>query len=784
MTGRRPIVELGSKAETLERLAPVLRKAQVLPQHRFTVAAWEADPGVQLQALRDRGWLAIPVIVRSSALDEDRAHGSQAGRYLTIAERQGHAPVRDAIDEVAAQLRGVDQVFVQPQLSDVHMAGVVLTRDPSNGAHLTIVSYDTHSGRTDAITSGRARHPRTYVHHRRAPQAPPAALAGVLALATELREVLALDALDIEFAQPSEGPIVLLQVRPLPLPDRPIPSADEEARALDHVARSIEALSRPHPYLHGRRTVLGTMPDWNPAEMIGVRPRPLALSLYKDLITDGIWAYQRSNYGYRNLRSFPLLLSLAGLPYIDVRCSFNSFVPADLDGDLARRLVDVYTERLLASPLDHDKVEFAIVYSCCTLDLHERLAPLRDHGFDEGDLAQLTASLRRLTNRISAGPTSLLRGDLAKIRELEHRQRVWDERSSGLDLATRIYWLLEDCKRYGTLPFAGIARAAFIAVQLLDSLVAVDVLSPAERDRFLRARTTVHGRMQSDQARLPREDFLQRYGHLRPGTYEITSHRYDETPDAYFDWEATAPLPRDDASFELTNTQAERLAALLDAQGLAHDPASLLTFMGEAIEGREHAKFVFTRSLSDALALLVELGAEHGLSRDDMAFADIEAVHRLVGGTQPPREVLEASVRAGRRRFRMTRQLTLPPLLTGPHEVFAFHLPVCEPNFVTQRSAAGPVVRPTPQGGEAGGGELRGGIAMIPSADPGYDWIFSRGVAGFITMYGGYNSHMAIRASELGLPAVIGAGETLYRTWAAAKRLRIDALARRVEVLA
>ena len=31
-------------------------------------------------------------------------------------------------------------------------------------------------------------------------------------------------------------------------------------------------------------------------------------------------------------------------------------------------------------------------------------------------------------------------------------------------------------------------------------------------------------------------------------------------------------------------------------------------------------------------------------------------------------------------------------------------------------------------------------------------------------MYGGANSHMAIRAAEFGLPAAIGIGENLYRT--------------------
>ena len=48
----------------------------------------------------------------------------------------------------------------------------------------------------------------------------------------------------------------------------------------------------PNPFLMGKRTVYGVMPDWNPAEIIGIRPKPLALSLYSELITDSIWAYQ------------------------------------------------------------------------------------------------------------------------------------------------------------------------------------------------------------------------------------------------------------------------------------------------------------------------------------------------------------------------------------------------------------------------------------------------------------------------------------------------------------
>ena len=38
------------------------------------------------------------------------------------------------------------------------------------------------------------------------------------------------------------------------------------------------------------------MPDWNPAEIIGTGPKPLAFSLYRGLITNDIWARQRFEF--------------------------------------------------------------------------------------------------------------------------------------------------------------------------------------------------------------------------------------------------------------------------------------------------------------------------------------------------------------------------------------------------------------------------------------------------------------------------------------------------------
>ena len=58
--------------------------------------------------------------------------------------------------------------------------------------------------------------------------------------------------------------------------------------------------------------------------------------------------------------------------------------------------------------------------------------------------------------------------------------------------------------------------------------------------------------------------------------------------------------------------------------------------------------------------------------------------------------------------------------------------------------------------------DLNGKIVLIENADPGYDYIFNQKIIGLITKYGGINSHMTIRCSELGIPAAIGIGENLY----------------------
>jgi len=768
-------LSFSTKAGTLAQVRQHLVNASVPQMVVFRVDEWRrTSETCRAAVLRDLGDGLL--IVRSSRLGEDGAAESHAGEFLSVCNVHPEA-LAEAVERVIASYGDAidtDEVLVQPMLSNVVRSGVVFSHDPNTCAPYRIVSW--HEGADTArVTAGHGC--RTWQGAASSPVAPPPDLTGVWALVDELLALFGNVPVDCEFAVTrSEGieRLWLLQARPLVLPAEAESSSDQ-ARRLSLIASKVAHGMRRQPFLMGNRTVYGVMPDWNPAEIIGVRPRPLALSLYRELITDAIWAYQRNNYGYRNLRSFPLMPHFFGLPYIDVRLSFNSFIPADLDEGLAGRLVDYYIERLLVEPTLHDKVEFEIVYSCYTLDLPERLERLADAGFSADDRRMVADSLRRLTNRVIHPKDGLWRADAAKLDVLNTRRATL--LSSDANHLDRIYWLLEDAKRYGTLPFAGLARAGFIAVQMLRSLVSVGVFSQSDYDAFLASVTTVSTCLTRDRAILDKQAFLVRYGHLRCGTYDVMSPRYDENPDLYFDWSKVPSRPEPLKPFSLTLPQLREIVRLLDVHALHPDGVALFDFLQAGIELREFAKFEFTRNLSDILSLAVAYGERFGFSRDDLSYLDLGVLRELYVAAADPADLLAHSIELGRARYGETRHISLPPVITSPEDVWAFEWPETAPNFITQKDVTGPVVGPHDRN------SLHGSIVCIASADPGFDWLFAYPIAGLVTAWGGANSHMAIRAGERGLPAVIGAGEALFRRWSSANTLHIDCAGRRVEVL-
>lgn len=528
-----------TKAQNLKNLQTKLKKAKILPLVLTSLEELilnEEKILSDIQALK-----ANKLIIRSSSLSEDSMKNSNAGAFLSLANIDANSKdeLLKALYKVANSMPSKsDEILIQPMLENITLCGVGFSVDKDNFSPYFCLQYD-ENGSNNSITDGSSKSAKTYYHYREHLDFKDIKLQKIIELIKELESLYDCCFLDVEFAfafKDNKEELFCLQVRPLVMQEKENLFNALPKEALQRFYKRFISLQNLRPRVLGEKALFGVMPDWNPAEIIGLRPKRLAFSLYKEIITDNIWAYQRDNYGYKDLRSHPLIHSFLGIPYVDVRLSFNSFIPKKLDENIAQKLVNFYLDKLNKNHELHDKIEFDIVYSCYDFNSSKKLQELLNHGFNENELKRLEFSLLELTNKIINPQSGLYLKDIKKAYRLKERyDGIID---SNFSLIDKIYWLIEECKRYGTLPFAGVARAAFVAMQLLNSLVEINFISKEEKNDFLNSLNTVSKNLSKQTNNLnscTKNQFLIEFGHLRAGTYNILSPRYDENFELYFE---------------------------------------------------------------------------------------------------------------------------------------------------------------------------------------------------------------------------------------------------------
>lgn len=762
-----------TKARNLASLQGKLKSAKILPLVLTNLEDLEKNSAKILQEIKKLK--ATKLIIRSSSKAEDSTKNSNAGAFLSLANIHAHneKELLNALFNVGHSMPSKkDEILIQPCLENIELCGVGFSVDKDNFAPYFCLQYD-KSGSNSSITDGSAENALTYFHYRKSLKFKDEDTKKIINLIKELEALFACHFLDVEFAfanYKGKRELFCLQVRPLVMEGKLDLFNSLPKEALDRFYKRFLSLQEPRPRVLGEKAIFGVMPDWNPAEIIGLRPKRLAFSLYKYIITDNIWAYQRDNYGYKDLRSHPLIHSFLGIPYVDVRLSFNSFVPKSLDENIAKKLVNYYLNALDLNHDLHDKIEFHIVFSCYDFNTPHKLKKLLKQDFNENELKRLEFSLLELTNHI-INPNGLYLKDIKKAKKLNV---IYEKLThSKLSLLDKIYWLLEECKRYGTLPFAGVARAGFVAMQMLNSLVEIGFFTQKERAEFLNSLETVSKTLSLESEHLNATNkaiFLKKFGHLRAGTYNILSPRYDENFKAYFELKKGGVKSKaKEKKFSLSASKKAKFQKLLSEHGLSIEADAFFDFLKEAIEGREMVKFDFTKLLSQAIVFIGELGEYYGIAKEDMAHLDVNVVLNLYSSlySQSPKEQFLREIEHNKKEYELTKSIKLPSLLSDAEQIFSFFSAKLCPNFITQKSIVANTARENEE-------DLEGKIVLIYAADPGYDYLFTKKIAGFITCYGGANSHMAIRASELGLPAVIGVGELEFQKYLKANRLKIE----------
>lgn len=768
---------LGTKAETLSRLEPLVKKSHIGKQICFNILDWKNNSDQILNKI-NKTFSKSRLIVRSSSRGEDKWNSSNAGSFKSILDIDSTdmVAIKNSINLVISSYKDNndynDQVLIQKCIQNVKLSGVIFTCSLETGSPYYHFNFDDKIKSTEAVSSGKYNDLRNIILSKFGTDHLnnlDSSMVPVLDAVQELEQLLGFDKLDIEFAVDENNIIHIFQVRPITVNYNQLDISPDVIRSI--LIENVSNFKRHQinkPHVSDNKVIFANMPDWNPAEIIGVRPKPLAFSLYRHLITNNIWSQQRLEYGYRNVHPYPLIFSFSGQPYVDTRSSFNSFIPKDLDEDVAERLVKAYSSILKDNPHLHDKIEFEIVFSVWTYNFVERASNrLEKYGVTLDDISKLEQELKKIT----LNALTRLEKDISSIQNLiSRRSNIISSDISNID---KFFLLINDCKEFGTKPFAHAARAGFVAITLLKNFVAEGIITDNRHSDFMLSIKTITSEFEDDKykfslGKLSIESLIEKYGHLRPGTYDICAEAYWENPEKYFFSNSFDTL-ESFIDFRLTKKETDNIQKFLNELGSNFKPEEIFNFFYKAIQSREMVKFEFTHNLSKALDICSEISNQLAITREDMSFVEYQDLERLNLNIINP-AVLKSIINKNKKTFETSKLIELPGILTKESDFYCFEKISSKPNFITLNKITSNIIILNNKNFES----LKNAIVLIPQADPGFDWLFGYDIGGIITQYGGANSHMAIRAAEMGIPSAIGVGDLLYDQLSRMKQVELD----------
>lgn len=773
---------MSTKANTLQVLQERVKASMIEPLKIIEVGDVRNNTKRVLEEV-SRVFGNRKIVIRSSSVSEDGFISSNAGHFESILGVNANNP-----NEVLKALKDVyhsykkdgdvddkEQILVQSQTFNVKYSGVCFTRDIQRNRPYYVINYD-DTGSTDKVTSGKGGN-TIWIAQDATIDNVPEQWQSLFCAVHELEQILKGMLLDIEFAVKKDGKVVIFQVRPLAASYKF--GRDNFIQRIIDIKNDIRTKYSKYVNRTGNH-ILSDMAFWNPSEIIGDNPHPLDYSLYRTIITHRAWNEGLVPMGYRKVCS-DLMYRFGNKPYISIENSFMSLIPSLLDDSLAERLSVFYSEKLKKDYSAHDKIEFEIVYSCYDFQTDERIHELVNHGFTHTEIKQIRDSLYKLTENVilrystilNEDRDSLIKLDALRI-DIEEKLQTADKVQTISDLVTA---LLNAIKQFGTPQFSRQARCAFIAKAMANSLKCRGYWTGSNYDDFMSTVVTVATQLDRDFRRFvkgeyPKQLFNEKYGHLRAGTYDIRTPRYDRMDFGNNVSESFTTIENKDAKNALSSTCELGVAMAIKDSGLRLNVNQLLAFMRLSIEQREYFKFVFTKSLSLVIEMVAKVGAILGFTRSEMSYFDIEEIQAfsLYHEKESMREYLEELLPVRKQFFIDRSQVILPNVISKASDIDVIQVINSRPNYITEKTIKGTVVTLDSQEEQ----DLEGKIVVIEKADPGYDWIFAKNIAGLVTKYGGVASHMAIRCAEFGIPAAIGCGDRIYSYAAGCEELSID----------
>ena len=757
-----------SKANVLEFLQSVTSKFKIEKLYYFTVDEWTKNNKEIVNNIF-KNFKSL-IIIRSSALGEDSIESSQAGTYESMLNINAKSTreVKKAILSVIksyekkSNYNKYNQILVQNQSSDIILSGVLFTKNPDNGSPYYVINFEDGTS-TDSVTKGIANNTVKIVRTIRKNKLPPK-WKKLISSVEEIESIFNMNSLDIEFGITKSNKIIIFQVRPMTF-IKTLKAKTTHSKISSLITQNQQKFSKLNTIKHvpGKHTIFSDMADWNPSEIIGNNPNLLDYSIYDFLIMKNAWHKGRTFLNYSNVNPYPLMVKFGNKPYVDVRASFNSMIPSRLNLKLKNKLLNYYLKKLKQFPFLHDKVEFEILFTCYDISIDSRLNELIKFNFSKNEISLIKKSLLDFTNEIIENFPKTSSYCTKSVEKLEQNHiEILEQLSASANyeqILESAKSLLSNCRKLGTIPFSTMARIAFIGSILLRSLHSKGFINSKFLDNFMNSISTPLSEIQHDvikynSGKISKKFILEKYGHLRPGTYDINALRYDKTNIFFNNINFSSNSDK-----QKSKNPPPNINNILSKHRLVFNNIDFFSFVKTSLIQREELKFEFTKSLSDAIELIAKAGNELGFTREDMSNLSLNDIFKHDSMSK------SNLISFWRKKIKLQKTIKLsnnnlvfPPLLFSKNDFEIINYYISKPNFITNKKITGNLITLSSKQKN----NLTGKIILIENADPGYDWIFTKNPSALITKYGGVASHMAIRCAEIGLPAAIGCGELIY----------------------
>ena len=696
------------------------------------------------------------IIIRSATFIED-GRLSNAGKFLSIPNINSinSSEIELAIKKVFESYgknKKNEFVLVQEYIQNAESVGVIFTADPKNGSPFRTINFN-NSNSTDLITSGKSNGRIIYYFKNVSASKINMVkqIKNIENIIQRLEKKFVCLFLDIEFLIYKKK-IYILQLRRL---KTYYTKKIDFKKSLGDLEKKIFKMISETSHLTGKNRYFSTMTDWNPAEIIGLKPKPLALSLYQSLITDEIWSESRSSLGYKDVTKMPLLCSFLGTPYVDLRTDINSFLIPSLNEKIQKKLLNHYFKKFKKKPnYYYDKIESSLVINSISLDINKYKNLLAGSELSKKESSKVITEYTKLTLEI----IFKLKSNIKKYKDGEILlKKIKSSKNSSIN---KIYLMHNICKNYGTLPFANLARMAFIAVEFLNSFENLNIISKNEKKHFLETIKSVSFEM-NKKLNQSKKHFLQKYGHLRPNTYEISNPNYRQNFNNYFN-KVKLNLKRP-KKFNFSFEQKTRINNLLKIAKFKEINAYLLiNFIELSIYHRENSKLFFTKIINEIFSQLKILSRRIGLNEKNIQYLDIKKILSLYESFSHKNIIydLKRNIIENKKIYQFNKNFNLPNIILDKNDIYYFEEENASPTFITDKTTSSKFIILNKISRKL---NLDNKLVCIVNADPGYDFIFNFKINGLITAFGGPNSHMSIRCNEFEIPAAIGIGEKKFQ---------------------